>query len=280
MNARDYRKKVKAALLRSRVPFKGSLARAYLRANESYLNIRARGEGEVQANGYPVPPARLRTLVSGTPDLERFLHTGSLHARYLRELLERVDRPLGSMDAILDFGCGCGRIMRWFTDANGTELHGCDYNDDLIRWCTEHLTLVHARTSELRPPLPYADGSFDFLYAFSVFTHLSVELARQWLAEIERVLKPGGLMWFTVHGESYRERLLPEEKARFDEGEIVVWLPEIEGTNMCGAYWPEASVERMLGERYEVLTHFNPQAEAAAAGRIELAHDAYLVRRL
>ena len=48
---------------------------------------------------------------------------------------------------------------------------------------------------------------------------------------------------------------------------------------MCGAYWPEEAVRRMLSERFEVLTHFNPQTEGTTAERIELAHDAYLVRR-
>jgi SAM-dependent methyltransferase len=262
------------------MPFKGTLARGYLRANELYLKVRAGSETTPEVNGYRVPPPRLRILVAGTSDLDRFLQTGNDHATYLRELLTRVGQPLQSMSAILDFGCGCGRIMRWFADSPGTELHGCDYNALLVHWCTENLTFMRARANDLEPPLPYADNSFEFLYAFSVFTHLSVELAREWLAEVERVVRPGGLVWFTLHGESYRERLLPEEQERFDAGEIVVWLPEIEGTNMCGAYWPEVSVGRMLGDGFEVLAHFNPQAEADTAERIQLAHDAYLVRRL
>src|SRR5256885_5484771 len=47
-------------------------------------------------------------------------------------------------------------------------------------------------------------------------------------SELRRVVKPGGFIWFTIHGDSYRERLLPEEKRQFDDGEIVVWLPEID----------------------------------------------------
>jgi hypothetical protein len=113
-----------------------------------------------------------------------------------------------------------------------------------------------------------------------VFTHLSVALAEAWMTELARVIKPGGLMWFTLHGESYRGRLLPEEKARFDAGEIVVWLPEVEGTNLCGAYWPEISVERMFGSDFELLVHLDPQADAATAERLFLTHDAYLARRL
>jgi hypothetical protein len=59
-----------------------------------------------------------------------------------------------------------------------------------------------------------------------------------------------------------------------------VWLPEIEGTNTCAAYWPDASVKRMLGTRFEVITHFSPLSEPAIAERIHLAHDGYLGRRL
>jgi hypothetical protein len=113
-----------------------------------------------------------------------------------------------------------------------------------------------------------------------VFTHLSVELASDWLAELARVVRPGGLAWFTIHGESYRDRLLPEQRQRFDAGEIVVWLPETEGTNICGAYWPPSAVPRMLGDDFEIVEHFDPQADPLTAQRAYLAHDAYLVRRL
>lgn len=280
MAARRYRKRVKAAILRSRIPFKGALARGYLRAAERYRTARAGPDAQTDQNGLPVPPARLRVLVAGSTDLELFLRSGEVHAGYLRELLETVGRPFDGLRSVLDFGCGCGRIMRWFSNANGTDLHGCDYNAELVRWCAENLAFMRARENSLCPPLPYPDDAFDFLYAFSVFTHLSVEVARDWLAEVRRVVQPGGLVWFTLHGESYRERLSPEEQARFDAGEIVVWLPEIQGTNMCGAYWPDASVTRMLGDAFEVLAHFNPKTDPATAERIQLAHDAYLVRRL
>jgi SAM-dependent methyltransferase len=183
------------------------------------------------------------------------------------------------MEALLDFGCGCGRIARWFADLARPQVHGCDYNSELVEWCNSNLAFMRARTTELAPPLPYAERSFDFLYAFSVFTHLSVELASSWLAELGRVVRPGGLMWFTIHGESYRDRLLPEQQARFDAGEIVVLLPEVQGTNLCGAFWPRASVQRMLGDDFDVVGHFDPQADPVRAEHTFLAHDAYLVRR-
>jgi hypothetical protein len=118
------------------------------------------------------------------------------------------------------------------------------------------------------------------LYACSVFTHLPVELAGRWMAEFRRVVKPGGLIWFTVHGEIKKGQLDPEERLRFDSGEIVVWLPEIEGTNFCSTFWPNAAVESMLGSDFEVLVHLDPKAQSATAQKAQLDHDAYLVRRV
>jgi SAM-dependent methyltransferase len=268
------------AIIRSRFPFKGRLARAYLRTCELYRSLRGKSKGRAVAHGLAVPPSRLRVVVAGTADVDSFLDSGQAQSRYLRKVLADVGRPVEDMDEILDFGSGCGRITRWFADLARPQINGCDYNPDMVAWCDENLPFMHVLKTELQPPLPYADNTFDFLYAFSVFTHLSVELAGLWIAELSRVVKRGGLMWFTIHGASYRERLLLEQRARFDAGEIIVWFPEIEGTNLCGAHWPDSAVKRMLGSDFEVLDHFDPKADAATAQKVFLPHDAYLVRRV
>lgn len=272
------RRRLKNAILRSRIPFKGPIARAYLRTAELYRSLRGDHEAPVQVDGLALPPAKLRVLVAGTADVSWFLESGRVQARHLRELLDRVGQPLQEMEEVLDFGCGCGRIARWFSSVDGPRISGCDYNGELLDWCEANLSFMRTRQTELEPPLPYPDDSFDFLYVFSVFTHLSVGLAERWMAELGRVVRPGGLIWFTIHGASYRERLLPEELARFDAGEIIVWLPEIEGTNLCCSYWPEVAVERMLGERFDVLDHLDPETDPNAAEAVLLEHDSYLIR--
>jgi SAM-dependent methyltransferase len=271
--------KLENAIRRSRMPFRGALALGYLRAVERYRSLRGDRDRRSDAGGLAPPPARLRVLVAGTADIDLFLSSGAAQAAYLRELLASVGHPLEEMDAVLDFGCGCGRIARWFSDVSRPQLNGCDYNPELVDWCNANLGFISVRKTELEPPLPYADRAFDFVYAFSVFTHLSVELAGRWMAELGRVVKPGGLVWFTIHGDSYRERLSPEETARFNAGEIVVVLPEVEGTNLCGAYWPDSAVASMLGSDFEVLDHFDPKADPITARKALVAHDAYLLRR-
>jgi SAM-dependent methyltransferase len=274
------RRRLKNAILRSRIPFKAQLARAYLRAMELYRSRREDRGGPTHAGGLALPPPRLRVLVAGTADAEWFLESGRVQAAHLRALLDRVGHPFDALGSVLDFGVGCGRIARWFDDDDGGRMHGCDYNGELVDWCQASLPFMRTRRTELEPPLPYPDDSFDFLYVFSVFTHLSVPLAERWMAELGRIVKPGGLVWFTIHGAGYRERLLPEEGERFDAGEIIVWLPEIEGTNLCCAYWPDAAVERMLGADFEVLDHLDPMRDPLDAKAALLEHDSYLIRRL
>jgi SAM-dependent methyltransferase len=274
-----WRRRLWYALIRSRVPFKATLARLYLRALERRRSLRDEDDRS-DVDGIPIPPARLRVLVNGIPDLDWFLASGRAQTGYLRDLLAEVGRPLNRMDAVLEFGCGCGRMTRWWAgESPRPQIDACDYNGELVGWCQENLPFVHATTNDLQPPLPYAEDSFDFIYAFSVFTHLSVELARSWLAELRRVSKPGGLIWFTVHGDTYRARLPSEQRERFDAGEVVVWFPEIEGTNLCAAYWPGGSVAEMIGSGFEVLAHLDPLADPATAQGAQVApQDAYLVR--
>src|SRR5436189_220758 len=64
------------------------------------------------ADGLPVPPARLIMRVAGTPDVTWFLESGRLAAESIHDALERAETPLDTVASILDFGCGCGRVIR------------------------------------------------------------------------------------------------------------------------------------------------------------------------
>jgi len=250
------------------------------RGYERYVSLLEGRDSEVEANGLPVPSPRLRVMVAGTADRTWFLETGRAHVTFLRTLLEDTERPIDEMDAILDFGCGCGRMLRWWSDLAGPDVHGCDYNQELVDWCAKHLGFARIRSNALSPPLPYENESFDLLYALSIFTHLTVELAERWLTEIHRVVRPGGLVWFTAHGKALDDRLSPTERAVFAAGEIVVHFPEVEGMNLCSMFWPEAAVRRMLGDRFEIVSRFDPLTDVATAETAQMPHDAYLVRRV
>lgn len=204
--------------------------------------------GEPDERGLPLPPPLLRVRVSSwRAGREEWLESGELDARLIRELLARNGYDLERMDAILDFGCGCGRVARWWSDLDGPQVHGSDVDRAAIRWCRRHLPFLEAKRSAAMPPLPYPAERFDLVYALSVITHLTEGSGRAWLAEIIRVLRPGGLLLFTVHGERFARVLSEEDRRRFRAGEVVITeSPALSGTNRFGAFHPPAAVTELL----------------------------------
>ena len=95
---------------------------------------------------------------------------------------------------VLDFGCGSGKVMRHFlAEAARCELLGCDIDERSIDWINAELRPpLSAFVNGEAPPLDQPSESFDLIWSVSVFTHLTDHWAG-WLAELHRVLKPGGL---------------------------------------------------------------------------------------
>jgi SAM-dependent methyltransferase len=138
-----------------------------------------------------------------------------------------------AVPAILDFGCGCGRVIRHWAGL-AARVHGVDFNPRPVAWCRRHLPFASFKVNHLRPPLDYEDGQFH-LYALSVFTHLPEELQKPWLRELCRVTAVGGHIILSVHGERYRDNLSDLEKCRFDQGQLVVRAAEAAGRNPCAS---------------------------------------------
>jgi SAM-dependent methyltransferase len=220
----------------------------------SFRHRNARFRHATAPDGVPIPPVRLIMLVTGTPDIEWFLTGGQLAADSIRSTLSRNGVDIDRVRAILDFGCGCGRVARWWASVGG-DVHGCDYNARLVEWCQRHLPFGCFELNDFHPPLSYPDGRFDLVYALSVFTHLPEELQRPWIEELHRVLEPGGYVLLSLHGRRYRDELLSEERQRFDEGRLVVRLERSAGTNLCGTYHPDQYVRETLARGFAVLDH-------------------------
>ena len=102
---------------------------------------------------------------------------------------------------VLDFGSGAGRTLRHFaTEAGTAEFWGADIDEPSIVWMQGNLSPpFHAWQSTINPPLGLEHGSFDLIYAISVFTHLT-DNSIQWLLELHRLLKPDGLLIATFMG--------------------------------------------------------------------------------
>jgi SAM-dependent methyltransferase len=148
-----------------------------------------------------LPPLRLRFV--GTGDFRKI-------GDDLFDLLISVG-GLRPSDQVLDVGCGVGRValpLTRYLDSTAT-YDGFDVVKGSIRWCQRHISRLHPNfrfhhvnvsnsayrlrgvsASQFR--FPFADASFDFLFATSLFTHLTLGEIHQYIAESARVLRPGG----------------------------------------------------------------------------------------
>jgi SAM-dependent methyltransferase len=263
---------VKTALLRllGRAGLLGPAYRAYERVRSAQL---PHPPEPAPADGLPVPPARLIVRVAGTPNAAWFLESGRLAAQSIRDALERAGTRIDAMDSILDFGCGCGRVIRNWAGLEA-RVAGSDLSGGAIDWCRANLPFARFETNGLSPPLAFEDASVDLAYALSVLTHLPEAIQHDWMDELHRVVRPGGFVLLTTHGERYLERLDDDERSRFRAGELVVRWGEVPGTNLCTTFHPPAWVrERLLPHGFEEVA-FVP--EGATGNPYQ---DLFLLRR-
>lgn len=107
---------------------------------------------------------------------------------------------------ILDFGCGWGRLIRYFAkDVPEQNLCGCDPDDEILKVCSKTRVPGVLKHSDYRPQqLPFEE-KFDLSYAYSVFTHLSERTHFECLNALFRALAPGGLLILTVRPRTFIE---------------------------------------------------------------------------
>lgn len=148
-----------------------------------------------------IPPEMLRYRVTASRSTEEFLERGSAAAVAIAQALDGAGYPLTQFADVLDFGCGCGRVIQWLPRAG--HLFGSDIDREAIAWCRAHLPFATFAVNDPLPPLPYRDASFDLVYALSVFTHINEPAQLLWLRELQRVTRPGGLALVTVRGDAY-----------------------------------------------------------------------------
>jgi SAM-dependent methyltransferase len=114
-------------------------------------------------------------------------------------------------ERVLDIGCGTGRFALQLLGRphffHGS-YHGFDVDARAIEWARANVPRAHTefvrvdlRNEHYNPNgvddaatfrFPYEDGSIDFAFAVSVFTHLPREVTAHYLEELHRILAPRG----------------------------------------------------------------------------------------
>lgn len=161
-----------------------------------------------------------------------------------------------STKAILDWGCGPGRVIRHLPKVFGSyyKIYGTDYNQRYVDWCEQNLTGITFKKNGLYPPLLFDDDSMDLVYGISIFTHLSEDAHYKWIDELCRVTHSGGIILLTTHGNVTKQNLLPEEAAMFDAGQLVVRGSK-EGHRVFTAYHPDTFMHQLFEGKLQILKH-------------------------
>lgn len=158
-----------------------------------------------------LPDAANIARVAGPVSVENFLlHGASWYVKLEQLAAALLPGGLAGCQRIVDWGCGCGRIARHAPQEHRAQFVGFDIDPVNIAWCREHVQGIRFEHCSIDPPLPLEDDSVDILFAHSVLTHLGERHQNRWLAEVRRVLRPGGLAFLTVLAElSWYERFYP-----------------------------------------------------------------------
>lgn len=210
-----------------------------------------------EASYAPIPPAHLRKRVQGHELLSRFIKVGELVAGNILDTINQ-NFELNEQSHILDFGCGCGRIIREFHKSfiHG-KFYGTDIDQEAIVWCRQNISQIgEFVTNEELPPLPFDDEFFDFVYSISVFTHLPEDMQFAWLDELRRVTKLGGYLLLTTHGDEPfpggPERIhkkFRETGFHYSRGAGMQGLPDFYQTT----FHTEAYIRRQWSQFFEII---------------------------
>lgn len=207
----------------------------------------------------PLPPDSLMIAVSGhanDADFARSRINGP--SQMLKDLADAGVDSAKLVD-VLDFGCGCGRFLAgWVMKGSKMRLQGCDYNPELVDWCNGHIPGVKVQINHIGQDLPFEDNLFDFVYLLSVFTHLTLGEQAFLVSEFHRVLRPGGYIYVTFHGEYYYPTMFPQiegGEAIFRRDGFLIHNQDLEGRNDC---WTLHTPEHLtaLFRGFAPLNHF------------------------
>lgn len=234
------------------------------------------GENKKQLpDNLPVLTPKMIYLVTGQMDADEFYKNGMIGAECIKNILEKNGYDIIEFNDILDFGCGCGRIMRHWRGLNKIKFHGVDYNPFLLNFCKKSFPFGTFSVNKLNKSLEYKNETFDFIYAISVFTHLTENMQYFWINELRRILKQGGLLYMTTHGLDRLENANLNENLRnkFLKGDIVIIHNNLSGTNDCAVFHPDQYVCFKLSYGFKIVD-FIPM------GAKDANQDVYLLQKI
>jgi len=102
---------------------------------------------------------------------------------------------------VLDLGSGSGRHVIYLAK-HGFKVYGIDIAEEGIKitkaWLKENNLKANLKIGSVYKKLPYKDNFFDAIISVQTLHHAKIEKIRKLIREMERILKPGGLIFISV----------------------------------------------------------------------------------
>jgi ubiquinone/menaquinone biosynthesis C-methylase UbiE len=157
--------------------------------------------GRARLPGFP--PHAVQRQFTGSSGWRALVEAYQFYRR-AKKHCAALGNPVRNGSKILDFGCGWGRIIRFFFKDTGCEnLFGVDVDSKMIEFCGREMHCGSYSVVNPEPPSEFQDASIDMVYAYSVFSHLAENTATNWIREFSRILKPGGILVATTRDKSF-----------------------------------------------------------------------------
>jgi SAM-dependent methyltransferase len=209
---------------------------------------------------------------------DEFFAAGETEIAQLLRRAERHGLPR-RRERALDFGCGAGRLTQALA-RRFEHAVGVDVAPGMIE-AARRLDVSEGRAEFVLNDHPdlrrFEDASFDLVYSNLVLQHMPPGLARGYVAELARVLAPGGLLVFQAPSE---KTALPRLSRKAVLAEIEPLARELRGPagasllvrarvrNVSPEWWPPARGRQMiqlgnhwLDERRRVLVQDDGRAD-------------------
>jgi len=150
-----------------------------------------------------MPEREIQMITTGRQGKDT-LEEGFKAYQLFKHIAEEHGVSIGTQSRLLDFGCGWGRLTRFFLkEVLPENLYAIDVNSDLIELCRNSNLNIRLFVNQPYPPTGFGNDLFDVIYAYSVFSHLAEKFHLAWVAEFQRILKPGGLLIATTRPREF-----------------------------------------------------------------------------
>ena len=149
-----------------------------------------------------------------------------------------------SAATVLDYGAGWGRMTRMLLQfIPGERVLACDADPASVDIFNELGFQSRCASVPVAPEsLPYPNGSIDFIWLYSVLTHLPPALAKAVIEASAKALSPDGLLMTTIHPVEFwarsplvRDSVEAEPLVQTHEREGIAHVP-------VGPYWGDTSM--------------------------------------